>query len=233
MFKAINIYASYDKREILHGVSIEIKEREIVALIGPNGAGKSTLLKVISGVLIPRSGNISLFDKDITFLPPHLRVKIGIGYFLQGGKVFPGLSVYDNLNLGGMYLSNRLLKERVEEVLKIFPVLREKFSVRAGLLSGGERQMLALGMVLVNKPKLLLIDEPSAGLAPLLVEKVIDQILEINYMYNISILLVEQNIKEALRISHRVYLMKEGHIIEEGKPQEKITERVIETAFFT
>ncbi|MFQ5455634.1 MAG: ABC transporter ATP-binding protein [Nitrospirota bacterium] len=232
MLKVINIHASYNKREILRGGSIEVKDREIAALIGPNGAGKSTLLKVVSGLLMSLTGSVHLSDQEITNLPIHSRVKLGIGYFLQGGSVFPHLRVCDNLELGGINLSNGHIEERTEEILKTFPALKDKFKVRAGLLSGGERQMLALGIVLMTRPKLLLLDEPSAGLAPKLVKEILDKILEINDNYGTSILLVEQNIKEGLRISQRVYLMKNGHIIKKGMPHEKITEEMIETAFF-
>ena len=235
MSKVLNlkdIHASYNKREILQGASIEVKEGEVSALIGPNGAGKSTLLKVISGLLVPKAGTVNFSDKDITFLPAHSRIRLGIGYFLQGGSVFPHLRVCDNLELGGINLSNGRAEERMEEVLRIFPPLKDKFKVRAGLLSGGERQMLALGIVLMTRPKLLLLDEPSAGLAPRLVREILDKVIEINDNYGTSILLVEQNIREALRVSQRVYLMKDGIIIEEGRPHEEITEERIEEAFF-
>ena len=189
MLRLKDIHASYNKREILRGASIEVRKGEITALVGPNGAGKSTLLKVISGLLKTLNGKVYLSDKDITPLPTHLRVKLGISYFLQGGSVFPHLRVCDNLELGGINLSNGRIEERTEEVLKIFPHLKDKFKSRAGLLSGGERQMLALGIVLMTRPKLLLLDEPSTGLAPKLVREILDKVVEINNNYGTSILL--------------------------------------------
>jgi len=220
-----NIHASYYKKEILHGVSLCVREGEILSLVGPNGAGKSTLLKTIIGILPPREGRIYLDSEDVTNLSPHLRVRRGIGYFIQGGEIFPNLTVRENLELGGMDLSKEELKERTEEVFTLFPELAKISSRRAGLLSGGQRHALALGIVLMRRPKLLLLDEPSAGLAPALVKETMKRIQEINEDFRISILLVEQNLREALRIAQRVYLLKAGQIVGEEKiPGESILE---------
>ena len=220
-----DIYASYYKKEILHGVSLYVQEGEILLLIGPNGAGKSTLLKTIIGVLPPKKGKIYLDSEDVTNLSPHLRVRRGIGYFIQGGEIFPNLTVKENLELGGIDLSKRELKERMDEVFGFFPELARISSKRAGLLSGGQRHALALGIILMRRPRLLLLDEPSAGLAPALVKETMKRIQEINNNFGISILLVEQNLKEALRIAQRVYLLKAGQIIGEREiPGETILE---------
>lgn len=228
-----NIYASYYKKEVLRGVSITVKSGEIVSLIGPNGAGKSTLLKVIIGILPQKRGRVFLNHKEISGIPTYLRVKKGMGYLIQGGEVFSNLSVFENLELGGYDLSSDTLKERLDEIFTLFPILNKNKFKRAGFLSGGERQQLALGIVLIKRPSLLLLDEPSAGLAPILVKDISDKIREINRVTGTSILLVEQNIKEALRISNRVYLLKNGEIVGEEEPKKVLEERKLEKIFFT
>ncbi len=150
---------------------------------------------------------------------------MGIGYFLQGGEVFPDMNVYENLEMGGATLKKSVFKKRLDETLNLFPLLRDKLSKRAGILSGGERQMLALGMIMLNRPKLLLLDEPSAGLAPGLVKGIMEKIVEINKIYGTTILLVEQKISEALKIAERGYLLKNGQVAFEGLP-EKIKEAI-------
>lgn len=220
-----NIHAGYNGREILKGIPLNIDTGEIVSIIGPNGAGKSTVLKVISGFLYPKRGNILFKGKDITHIESHKRMSLGIGYFLQGGEVFNDMSVYENLEMGGANLKKSVFKETVEETLDLFPLLRDKLSKRAGLLSGGEKQMLALGIVLMTRPGLLLLDEPSAGLAPGLVKVIMEKIVEINRTYGTAILLVEQKIGEALKIASRGYLLRNGQVAFEGSP-EKLTEHL-------
>jgi branched-chain amino acid transport system ATP-binding protein len=202
-----NIYASYGKKEVLSDVSIEVKKGEIVSLIGPNGAGKSTTLKVISGFLKPKSGKIIFKDKDITNLSPWQRSKLGIAYLFQGGSIFENLTVIENLKLSN---------EKIETAFEIFPELEKYKKTRAGLLSGGLKQMLSISLILLKDPDLLLLDEPSAGLSPALVEKLISKIKDINQKFNKTILLVEQNIVQALKISNRLYLMSAGKIIKES-----------------
>jgi branched-chain amino acid transport system ATP-binding protein len=202
-----NIYASYGKKEVLSDVSIEVKKGEIVSLIGPNGAGKSTTLKVISGFLKPKSGKIIFKDKDITNLSPWQRSKLGIAYLFQGGSIFENLTVIENLKLSN---------EKIETAFEIFPELEKYKKTRAGLLSGGLKQMLSISLILLKDPDLLLLDEPSAGLSPALVEKLISKIKDINQKFNKTILLVEQNIVQALKISDRLYLMSAGKIIKES-----------------
>jgi branched-chain amino acid transport system ATP-binding protein len=202
-----NIYASYGKKEVLSDVSIAVKKGEIVSLIGPNGAGKSTTLKVISGFLKPKSGKIIFKDKDITNLSPWQRSKLGIAYLFQGGSIFENLTVIENLKLSN---------EKIETAFEIFPELEKYKKTRAGLLSGGLKQMLSISLILLKEPDLLLLDEPSAGLSPALVEKLISKIKDINQKFNKTILLVEQNIVQALKISNRLYLMSAGKIIKES-----------------
>lgn len=227
-----NIRAGYYKKEVLHGVSLSIKKGEIVSVIGPNGAGKSTLLKVISGVLTPRKGKVFFNGKDITSLPPYLRVKGGIGYFIQGGSVFANLTIRENLELGGFDLPKSDYKRRLEDIFNLFPALKQISCLRAGLLSGGEKQMLAFSMILMKEPQILLLDEPSAGLSPKLVGGLAEKVKEIHQEKGISVLLVEQNIREALRISERTYLLRNGEIIGEEEPGKLLKEGKLEKIFF-
>jgi branched-chain amino acid transport system ATP-binding protein len=231
ILKTENIYASYGKKEILRGVSIEIKNGEIVSLIGPNGAGKSTLLKVIIGFLNPKNGKIIFKNQDITFLPVYRRANLGIGYLKQGGSVFTNLSVLENLKLSISNLKDK--EENIQKVYSIFGELKEKENIRAGLLSGGLKQMLSISMILIRNPEIILLDEPSAGLSPYMVKILIERIKEINQKMKTTILLVEQNIRQAVLISNRAYLLKNGEIIKEEKnPISLIEKENFEKIFF-
>ncbi len=227
-----NISASYGKKEVLRNVSVKINTGEIVALVGPNGAGKSTLLKTIIGLLLPKTGKIIFERKDITLLAPDTRANLGIGYLFQGGAVFTNLTVLQNLDLS---IANLKIKDndRIEKVFSFFPEIKEKSSQRAGLLSGGLKQMLSFAMILIRQPKILLLDEPSAGLAPALVETMAQRIKEINQKEKTTILLIEQNIRKALQIAHRAYLMKSGKIVKEtDTPMELLKKEYFEKIFF-
>ena len=208
------VSAGYEQMEILHDVSIEVRAGEIVTLIGPNGAGKSTLMKTVFGLLRPRRGAIHFEDHDITGLAPSALVRRGISYVPQVDNVFPSLSVEENLEMGAVVRSDDV-RPRLEEVLALFPNLRAKRRLKAGGLSGGERQMVAMGRALMLDPRLLLLDEPSAGLSPLLVDSVFEKIETINRA-GVAILLVEQSAREALRRSHRGYLLAGGQVRLEG-----------------
>jgi branched-chain amino acid transport system ATP-binding protein len=210
-----NIHAAYGKKEVLRGVTLSVKPGEIVALIGPNGAGKSTLLKVIAGFLKPLEGEVWLDGKDFTPLVAHERVRQGIAYFMQGGKVFSNLTVAENLAMGGATLSAQNKKEGISVVLEIFSNLKDLLDRRAGLLSGGERQALALAMVLVRRPHLLLADEPSVGLSPKLVHHLLGRIHELNSIWDTTILLVEQNIRQVLNFAHRALALVNGAVTAE------------------
>jgi len=215
-----NIIASYYKREVLFNLTLNIEKGETVALIGPNGSGKSTLLKVIIGLLFPKEGRVIFKGKDISTLSTQKRVKEGMGYLIQGGEIFNNLTVIENLKMGGIHLNKTLLKERIEDVFSTFPLLKNLQDRRGGLLSGGERQSLALGIVLMKKPDLLLLDEPTAGLSPGKTKEILEKISSLSQKLKTTILLVEQNIKEALAISNRCYILKSGKIVGEEKSSE-------------
>ena len=202
------------------GTTMRVDTGEIVAIFGPNGAGKSTVLKVASGFLFPKVGMVLFNGTDITSYETRRRIDMGMAYFLQGGEVFPDMRVYENLEMGGAGLKKAVFKERHHETLELFPLLKDKLDKRAGLLSGGERQMLALGMIILNRPKLLLLDEPSAGLAPGLVTGIMEKIVKINKQYGTAIVLVEQKIGETLAIADRALLLKSGRIFVEAAPLE-------------
>ncbi len=229
---ANNIYAGYGKKEVLFGVSFSVREGEILGLIGPNGSGKSTILKVISGLLTPSRGSLKFFGEEITNLTTEERVRRGIGYFLQGGEVFRNLTVQENLRIGGLGLKKEIVSQNMEEVLSLFPLLGKYKNTRAGLLSGGERQALAFAIVLMRRPKILLLDEPSAGLSPILIKESIKKIKEMNEKLRLTILLVEQNVKEALGIVHRVYLLKNGKIVGEEEPEDVLRKGRLDDLFF-
>ena len=227
-----HLHVRYGVKDVVRDVSMEVGAGEIVSLLGPNGAGKSSILRAVAGVLRPSKGSIILGDRDITAISPRARVELGIGYLLQGGQIFPSLSVADNLKVGGMALPASVQDERITEIVDIFPPLARRFEERAGLLSGGLRQMLALGIVLVGHPRLLLLDEPSAGLAPALVAGLMDTVASINIRRRCSILLVEQNVRAALAITHRAYLLKEGAVVAEGMPDVLQARKTVEAVFF-
>ena len=208
------VSAGYEQMEILHDVSIEIQPGEIVTLIGPNGAGKSTLMKTVFGLLRPRRGSIRLNGDDITGLAPSLLVRRGLSYVPQVDNVFPSLTVDENLEMGAVVRTDDI-RARLEDVLALFPGLRPKRRLKAGGLSGGERQMVAMCRALMLDPTLLLLDEPSAGLSPLLVDSVFEKIESINRS-GVAILLVEQSAREALRRSHRGYVLAGGQVRLEG-----------------
>jgi ABC-type branched-subunit amino acid transport system ATPase component len=229
VLKVERLFASYFKREILHGVSLEIKEKEIVSLIGPNGAGKSTLLKAIFGIIQTKKGKIVFNGKDITNSTPRENVKDGIGYLLQGGEIFSNLTVEDNLILS---IQNKEVSERKDFVYSLFPKLASLRKKRAGLLSGGERQMLAIGITLMSKPKLLLLDEPTASLSQDMADIISEGILKIRKESDTSILLVEQNIDRSLKISDRIYLMRQGEIIDQGSSVEMTESQKVEKLFY-
>ncbi|MBN1155653.1 ABC transporter ATP-binding protein [candidate division KSB1 bacterium] len=213
--KIENIHVAYGKKAVLRGISLTVKKGEIVALIGPNGAGKSTLLKVIAGFLKPSHGQVWLDSNDLTPLATHERVGQGIAYFMQGGKVFHNLTVAENLEMGSATLSALERENGITAVLEFFTNLKNLLDRRAGLLSGGERQVLALAMVLIRRPQVLLADEPSVGLSPKLVHQLLEKIHELNRTWGTTILLVEQNIREALNIVHRAIALINGTAIAE------------------
>jgi branched-chain amino acid transport system ATP-binding protein len=206
----------YRELQAIWGISLDVNEGEIVALVGPNGAGKTTTLNTISGLLKPASGDIRFLGKSLGKAPPNKIVELGISQVPEGGKVFTGMSVFENLELGAFVPEARKVKgQSIERVYDIFPRLSERKNQLAGTLSGGERQMLAIGRALMSCPKLLMLDEPSFGLAPILVEHMFVMIEKINQM-GVTILLVEQNIQAALNLAHRAYLLENGRTVGQG-----------------
>jgi branched-chain amino acid transport system ATP-binding protein len=207
-----DIHTYYGSIHAIKGVTLEVREGEIVTLIGANGAGKSTTLRSINGLNHPREGSIRFQGKDITNEAPHNVVKMGISQSPEGRKLFPRMSVYENLEMGAFQRNDRAgIKEDLERVYGLFPRLAERKSQKAGTLSGGEQQMVAMGRALMARPKLLLLDEPSMGLAPIFVEKIFEIVKEINDQ-GTPVLLVEQNALMALDIAGRGYVMETGQI---------------------
>jgi ABC-type branched-subunit amino acid transport system ATPase component len=208
LLKVSNIVAGYGETEILHGVSIAIEKGHIVTIIGPNGSGKSTLLKAIFGLVKPKKGQVLFQGKDITGLAPETVVRRGLCYVPQSSNIFPSLSINENLEMGA-FIRTDDFRQRLEEMYLLFPDLAGRRKDRAGTLSGGQRQMLALARALMLDPALLLLDEPSAGLSPGMVGSVFEKILGINRS-GVAILLVEQNAREALKLSSWGYILASG-----------------------
>jgi neutral amino acid transport system ATP-binding protein len=201
--------------DILYGVSIHVQVGEFITVVGPNGAGKSTLIKAVIGLVNPRRGQVLLRGKDITGCPPHEVVRLGVGYVPQRENVFESMSVLENLELGSVDRSSSAAAARIEELLALFPPLAARRRQIVGTMSGGERQMVAMARALMSKPQILLLDEPSAGLAPMFVETMFQQVSEINAA-GVSILMVEQNARAALALSHRGYVLDLGRNAFEG-----------------
>ncbi|MBI4307539.1 MAG: ABC transporter ATP-binding protein [Chloroflexi bacterium] len=216
-----DVVAGYGRVEILHGVSLHINAGEVLSIIGPNGAGKSTILKSIMGLVRPSRGHVFISGSEITGLRPDLAVRRGIGYVPQGRIVFPRMTVQENLDMGAFTIRGRAkVREALEKVFTLFPILAERRRQRADTLSGGEQQMLAMGRALMTEPKLLLLDEPSLGLAPKFVDLVFDKILELRATAGTTMVMVEQNAARALGISDRGYVLELGRNRFEGAGRE-------------
>jgi len=208
LLKVEEVTSGYGDMEVLHGVSIAVDAREVVTVIGPNGAGKSTLMKTVFGLLNPTAGEVTFKEKKITGLAPNQIVRRGMAYVPQVENVFPSLTVHENLEMGAFILADDF-SERLEEVYELFPLLKKRRRQRVGKMSGGERQMVAMGRALMLDPELLMLDEPSAALAPNLTAMIFDRIIDINKS-GVAILVVEQNAKESLRLSDRGYVLASG-----------------------
>jgi ABC-type branched-subunit amino acid transport system ATPase component len=205
-----NIYSGYGKIEVLHNISIHVEQNEIVCIIGPNGSGKSTLLKTIFGLIKPRQGSILFSGKEITQVEPEEKVKRGISYIPQGRNVFPSLTVKENLEMGGTPLRHsKAIEKAIQNIFQRYPILNNRKETRAGSLSGGEKQLLALAMGMMVQPKLMLLDEPSLGLAPKVIEEIYERINTIN-REEVTFVIVEQNARKALRLAHRAYVLDLG-----------------------
>ncbi len=243
MLKLIDVHTFYGPIEALNGIDIEVKQGEIVCLIGSNGAGKSTTLMTISGILKSILGDIQFEGKTINGIPPHRIVEMGISQVPEGRRIFPKLTVKENLEMGAYSLvrnqksevrsqktKNQQLKSQYEKVFELFPVLKERHKQSGGTLSGGEQQMLAIGRALMSSPKLLLLDEPSLGLAPIIVNKIFRTIKEVN-KEGITVLLVEQNARAALKLSNRGYVLENGRVALQGKGEDLLNNEGVRKSY--
>lgn len=231
MLSIDKIDAFYKEIQALWSISMVVDEGELVALVGPNGAGKTTLLRILSGLLKPTSGHIRFMDHLVDKEPPHKIVELGISQVPETGKIFTAMSVLENLELGAFVANARKEKDQtLKWVYQIFPRLEERKNQQAGTLSGGERQMLAIGRALMSKPKLLMLDEPSFGLAPILVQQMFEMIKKINQQ-GVTVLLVEQNVQIALELAHRAYLLENGRIVGEGKGKDLLSFESVRSSY--
>jgi branched-chain amino acid transport system ATP-binding protein len=222
----------YGRIQALHGISVTVDQGEIVALIGANGAGKTTTMRAVSGLRAIASGRIRFNGTDITKMRPDLRVTQGICQSPEGRGVFPGMSVRENLEMGAYTRRDSAnIAKDMQHVLDLFPRLRERFKQAGGTLSGGEQQMLAVGRALMSRPKLLLLDEPSMGLAPMLIQQIFEIITEINQRDGTTILLVEQNAQQALSRAHRAYVLETGKIVKEGTGRDLLNDPAVKDAY--
>ncbi len=220
MLKLINVSAGYGPIEVLHGISIDFGTDKIVAVLGANGAGKSTLVKTISGVVKPTKGSIIFNDIDITGKDPSELAKLGIVHVPEGRHIFPNLTVKENLLMGGYFRDKKENEEMLSFVFELFPILKERENQSAGTLSGGEAQMLAIGRGLMGKPKLILLDEPSLGLAPKVISEIFHVIKKLSDEQGLNVLLVEQNAKKALDIADSAYVLVLGKVVLSGRTDE-------------
>ena len=217
--------------QALKGISFEVNEGEVIALIGANGAGKTTILHTITGLIESKAGSVQFEGKDITKMPGHKIVTLGMAHVPEGRRVFADLSVYENLKLGAYTRTDKAeIAESLEMVYKRFPRLKERKNQLAGTLSGGEQQMLAMGRALMSKPKIILMDEPSMGLSPLFVNEIFDIIREVSEA-GTTVLLVEQNAKKALSIADRAYVLETGNIVLEGDAKELMNDESVKKAY--
>ncbi|MBK8771319.1 MAG: ABC transporter ATP-binding protein [Rhizobiales bacterium] len=221
----------YGNIQALKGIDFEVRKGEIATLIGSNGAGKSTLMMTIFGTPRARSGTITFDGQDITNLPTHEIARLGIAQSPEGRRIFPRMSVLENLQMGANLNGLKHFDEDSQDVFKLFPRLKERISQRAGTLSGGEQQMLAIGRALMARPKLLLLDEPSLGLAPIIVQQIFDAIRMLNREKGLTVFLVEQNAFGALKLANRAYVMVNGHITMSGTGRELLANPEVRAAY--
>lgn len=225
MIKVFDLYAYYGHIQALKGINLELKKGEILAVLGPNGAGKTTLIRSIAGLTPPSvKGKIYINEREVNFLSAEARKRLGLTCLIEGKRVFPGLSVKDNLLLGAYTIRKNKIKlnENFELVFELFPVLKDKLEYNAGLLSGGEQQMLAIARALMSSPLAICLDEPSLGLAPKVVEDIFETLRELNEKYGLTLMIVEQDVALALKYCHRAVLFSSGKIELEGSSEELI-----------
>jgi len=232
MLKVNNINTFYGNIQALKGVSLEVHEGEIVTLIGANGAGKTTTLMSLSGVVPPRSGDIEFQGKSIRGISGDKLVEMGIIQVPEGRRIFPNMTVVENLEMGAYLRTNKLLiKQDMNMVMDLFPILAQRRNQAGGTLSGGEQQMLAISRALMARPRLLLLDEPSLGLAPIIIQQIFDIIRKINKENNTTIFLVEQNANQALKLAHRGYVMENGAISLSDTAENLLANEEVKTAY--
>jgi len=231
MLEVRNFSVSYGAAPAINGVNLAVASGMLVVVVGPNGAGKSTLINAIGGLHPPDGGSLSIYGKSLMGTPAHRYCDYGIALVPEGRRLFTGLTVLENLELGSYRAdARRKREETLEEVCTMFPVLKERLAAVAGALSGGQQQMVAIGRALMARPKLLLLDEPSLGLAPLIVAELFRAIRRINAA-GVAVLLVEQNVAAALDLAHRAYVLEEGRIVAKGKPRELAAQPHIQRAY--
>ena len=231
MLEVTGVHAHYGNIEALHGVGIQVERGEIVTIIGANGAGKSTLLMTICGRPKPSAGEITFDGQRLNDLAPHEIVARGIAQAPEGRRIFPSMSVLENLQMGAVPTNGAYFEEDVGRVFNLFPRLQERQYQRGGTLSGGEQQMLCIGRALMARPRMLLLDEPSLGLAPILVKQIFSSIVEINRDQGLTILLVEQNAYQALKVANRGYVLATGRVVLEGTGAELLANPEIRAAY--
>jgi branched-chain amino acid transport system ATP-binding protein len=231
MLSLEGIDAFYGDLQALFGVSLEVRDREIIALVGANAAGKSTTLRVISGLVTPRHGRVLFGDQDLGAISAHRRVELGIVQVPEGRRLFPFMTVRENLLLGAHTEHARAATApTLEYVYTLFPVLRERAGQLAGSLSGGEQQMCAIGRALMSRPRVLMLDEPTLGLAPVLVARIFETVRAIN-ADGVTVLLVEQNVRQALTIAHRAFVLESGHLVLAGPARELLGDERLKRAY--
>jgi branched-chain amino acid transport system ATP-binding protein len=231
MLKVESLNAYLGGLHILRGISLEVEKEETVALVGGNGAGKTTFINSVSGLIQPASGEISFEGKTIVGLPPHKRVLLGLIQVPEGRRIFPDMTVLENLEMGGFHIRDHLIFQQTKEtIFSYFPILKERLNQHAKTLSGGEQQMLAIGRSLMCQPRMLMLDEPSLGLAPMLVKTIFKIITKINNA-GVTIFLIEQNVRQALSVSHRAYIIENGTIAGHGKSKDILQDARIMKAY--
>jgi len=230
MLRVENLSSRYGRIEVLHGVDLEVHSGEVVSVVGANGAGKTTLMKCLSGVHGVSDGKVHFRGEDISSLPAHRRTGLGLAQAPEGRQIFTNLSVEENLRLGAYLYNDERIERDMDEAFRLFPILKERRNLSAGGLSGGQQQMLAVARALMSRPSCLLLDEPSMGLAPKLVEQILDVVRNLRRL-EVTVLMVEQNALAALAISDRGYVMETGRIVMSGPAEELIADKGIREAY--
>ncbi len=220
IIKVDDLNSGYGTSHVLFGVDFEAKNKEITIVVGPNGSGKSTLLKTIFGLCVIYSGKITFYNDTISGLMPHQVARRGIAYLPQLKNIFANLTIRENLSMASYTLDSKIISERMPEIFDTFPILKKYENTKADTLSGGERQMLAMGMALIRRPKVMLFDEPTANLSPKLASEVLSKIDHMRNEFGITVILVEQNVKRALKLGDFVYLLANGKLVFKGKPND-------------